>query len=61
MAILPHTVQVPGGQPVTIYAEPANINYFINGSLDPDTVAGVTNSQTSVGAHSRQQLSLIHI
>jgi len=55
MAILPHTVEVPDGQPVTIYAEPANINYFINGDLTPDTVDGVTNEQTSVSAHSRQQ------
>ena len=55
MATLPHTVQVPDGQPVTIYAEPANINFFINGSLEPDTEGGVTNSQASVSAYSRQQ------
>lgn len=55
MAILPHTVEVPGGQPVTIYAEPANINYFLVGDLDPDTADGVTNGQVSVGAHSREQ------
>lgn len=55
MATLPHTVEVPGGQPVTIYAEPANINYFINGDLDPDTTDGVTNGQASVSAYSRQQ------
>jgi hypothetical protein len=55
MAILPHTVQVPGGQPVVIYAEPANINYFINGSLTPDTDGGVTNGQVAVGAHTRSQ------
>lgn len=55
MAILPHTFQVPAGQPVTIYAEPANINYFLQNELEPDTAAGVTNAQVSVSAHTRQQ------
>lgn len=55
MAILPHTVDMPTGGSFTIYAEPANINYFINGDLEPDTADGATNSQTQVSAHSRQQ------
>jgi hypothetical protein len=55
MAILPHTVEVPGGQPVVIYAEPANINYFINGSLEPDTADDVTSGQVAVKAHTRAQ------
>jgi hypothetical protein len=55
MAILPHTVDMPTGGSFTIYAEPANINYFINGDLTPDTTDGVTNGQASVSAHSRQQ------
>jgi len=55
MAILPHTVEVPAGQPVVIYAEPANINYFINGSLTPDSAEGVTNSQVAVKSHTRSQ------
>jgi|688.fasta_scaffold595728_1 hypothetical protein len=55
MATLPHTFQVPGGNPVTIYGETANINYFLNNELDPDTQDGVTNEQVSVSAHSRQQ------
>lgn len=55
MAILPHTVQVPAGQPVVIYAETPNINYFLNGTLEPDNAEGVTNSQAQVGAHSRAQ------
>jgi hypothetical protein len=55
MAILPFTIEVPGGQPVTIYAEPANINYFINGTLDADDVDGVTNSQTQVSSHTRER------
>jgi hypothetical protein len=50
-----HTVEVPGGQPVTIYGETANINYFINGSLDPDEVGGVTNQQVSVSGFTRSQ------
>jgi hypothetical protein len=55
MAILPHTVTMPTGGKFTIYAEPDNINYFINGDLEPDTVDDVTNGQVSVSAHSRQQ------
>jgi hypothetical protein len=55
MAILPHTVDMPTGGSFTIYAEPANINYFINGDLEPDTSGDVTNGQTTVKAHSRQQ------
>ena len=55
MAILPHTVDMPTGGSFTIYAETANINYFINGNLTPDTADGVTNGQASVSAHSRQQ------
>jgi hypothetical protein len=55
MAILPFTVDMPAGGSFTIYAEPDNINYFINGDLDPDTTDGVTNGQASVSAHSRQQ------
>jgi len=55
MAVLPHSFTVPAGQPVTIYGETANINYFLNGNLTPDTAAGVTNGQVAVGAHTRQQ------
>lgn len=63
MAILPHTFQVPGGNPVTIYSEAgkindvlfSNINYFLNNPLDPDTLDGVTVGQAVVSAHTRQQ------
>jgi len=55
MAILPHTVEMPTGGVFTIYGETANINYFINGDLDPDTVAGPVDAQVSVGSHSRRQ------
>lgn len=55
MAIVPHTVEVPGGQPVVIYAETPNINYFINGSLEPDGSDGVSNGQVSVGGSTRSQ------
>ena len=55
MAVLPHTFTVPAGQPCTIYAESANINYFLQNDLDPDLDAGTTNSQVSVGAYTRQQ------
>jgi hypothetical protein len=55
MATLPHSFEVPGGSPVTIYGETANINYFLNNELEPDTQDGVTNEQVTVSAHSRQQ------
>lgn len=55
MAILPHTVEVPGGQPLTIYGETANLNFFLNGDLEPDTVDGPTSAQVSVSSSSRRQ------
>ena len=55
MAILPHTVDMPTGGSFTIYAEPANINYFINGDLEPDASGGVSNGQANVASHSRQR------
>lgn len=55
MAIEKFQILVPGGQPLTIYAEPDNINYFINGDLEPDVAGDVTNVQYSVPAHSRRQ------
>lgn len=54
MAVLPFTIEVPQGKPITIYAEPDNINFFLNGELEPDTVDGVTNGTSSVGASTRQ-------
>ena len=53
MAVLPFTIEVPQGKPITIYAEPDNINFFLNGELEPDTVDGVTNGTSSVGASTR--------
>jgi hypothetical protein len=63
MAILPHTLQLPGGGSVTIYSESgtvggqpfSNINYFLRNALDPDTLDGVVNAQTTVSAHTREQ------
>jgi hypothetical protein len=55
MAILPHSITLPGGGEVTIYGETANINYFINGDLEPDTIDGPVNAQVSVGSSSRRQ------
>lgn len=55
MAIVPHTVQVPGGQPLVIYAETDNINYFLNGDLEPDVLDGPTNSQVPTSGGQRRQ------
>ena len=38
-----------------IWAETANINYFVNSDLVPDSQGGVTNVQQSVKAHTRRQ------
>lgn len=55
MAVLPFTFTVPAGEPVTIFAEAANINFFLQNALTPDTDGGVTNGQVTVGAYTRQQ------
>lgn len=55
MAITPHTFEVPGGQPCTIYGETANINYFLANALEPDTTSGPTNELTAVAGSSRRQ------
>jgi hypothetical protein len=55
MAILAHSVEVPGGKPLVIYAETDNINYFINGDLEPDVIQGPTNVQVSVSGGTRRQ------
>lgn len=55
MAILPHSITLPGGGEVTIYGETANINYFINGDLEPDTIDGPVDAQVSVGSSTRRQ------
>lgn len=55
MAITGHTVAVSGGNPITIYAETANINYFLDIELDPDAVDGPTNSAAQVAGSTRRQ------
>ena len=43
------------GTDTAIWAEPANLNYFLKTTLTPDSAAGVTNVQTTVKAHTRRQ------
>jgi hypothetical protein len=43
------------GTDTAIWAEPANLNYFLKTALDPDSAAGVSNKQTTVKAHTRRQ------
>ena len=45
----------PDGEPFSIYGIPANINYFINATLVPDTVDGVVNVTQNVKAHIRRR------
>jgi hypothetical protein len=54
MAIVAHTVQV-NGQPLTIWAETTNINYFLENDLEADAADGPSNQQVEVKSHTRRQ------
>lgn len=43
------------GTDTAIWAEPANLNYFLKTTLEPDSAAGVTNVETRRKAHQRRQ------
>lgn len=45
---------IPDGD-VTIIGEPANINYFLNTALVPDSQGNTENKQSNVKAHTRRQ------
>lgn len=45
----------PAGVDFSIYGEPANINYFIKSTLEPDSATGVVNKTTTVKAHTRRR------
>lgn len=55
MAITGHTVAVAGGNDITIYAETANINYFLGTPLTADVTEGPTNSAAQVAGSTRRQ------
>jgi hypothetical protein len=56
MALTRFTVPGVGGQQgLRIYAEPANLNYFLKTPLTPDAAAGPVDKQSVVKAHSRRQ------
>jgi len=56
MAIVPHVIAATGGRKeMTIYAETANINYFLKTALVPATDKGASVAQVVVKAHSRRQ------
>ena len=52
MSIQKHSI---AGTSLAIWAETANINYFVNTDLVADSQGGVTNVQQSVKAHTRRQ------
>lgn len=54
MAILPHTVATDEN-PLRIYAESANINYFLATDIIPDSPTTATTETVSVGAYTRRQ------
>ena len=43
------------GTNAAIYAESANLNYFLSTPLEPDSVDGVTNVSQSVKTHTRRR------
>ena len=45
----------PAGKNFSIYGEPANINYFISSTLEPDSASGVVNKTSTVKAHTRRR------
>jgi hypothetical protein len=56
MAIELFKIAASGGRSAfEIYAEPANINYFLKVDLTPSTASGASNKQVSVKAHTRRQ------
>lgn len=55
MATSSFTFTPTGGKKLTIYGETANINYFLNTNLVPDSESGVTNHTASVNTFFRQQ------
>lgn len=54
MATIPFTVEPLGGEPVTIYAEPDNLNWFLNLPLDPDTITAPSTGTATVGSYTRR-------
>lgn len=52
MAIQKFTIT---GTDTAIWAEPANLNYFLKTPLTPDTAGGVVNKQSAVKAHTRRR------
>jgi hypothetical protein len=43
------------GTETAIFAEPANLNFFLNTPLTPDTAAGATVQQSNIRSHTRRQ------
>jgi hypothetical protein len=52
MAIQKHSLD---GTDAAIYGETANINYFVNTALTPDSAGAVVNKQASVKSFTRRQ------
>lgn len=54
MATVPFVVAPLGGEQVTIYAEPDNLNWFLSLPLDPDTADNPSTETASVPSHTRR-------
>jgi hypothetical protein len=55
MAILPHTIPDGGDKPAKIYAETANIQFFVGTDFEPDANDGPTNVEVTFPGTSRKQ------
>ena len=51
MAIEKHTLP---GTTTAIWAETDNLNYFVTGTIEPDSAGEVTNKQVNVAGHNRK-------
>lgn len=55
MALLPHTFDSLTSDPVTIYGETDNLDYFLTGITGPDAAGNISEESSSVGSHSRSR------
>jgi hypothetical protein len=55
MSVQRFDVTAPGGAKFSLWAEPANINYFLKTPITPAAAAGVSNKQVTVAAMTRRQ------
>ena len=55
MAVQKFTFTSPGENPVRVYAEPSNLNHFLDEAVEPDEEDGPSNITVQIGGHTRRQ------